>query len=255
MKEVTGIIRIGYGGDAPMLIQVDENRQGVVPPDNIICLEGAWRLTFRLRSTRGGGANWKVRIDGNETSPGGDLPEFLTFGRYNPTLIALIENPMIFWGHKRTCLHNVEAEENILLQTFLLGYNPFSREIIVIADSISPLPLRAKLVQIARAIDEVSPVSQQGNLQIFKLESELEDELRDEDNRHNVARDKKTFLNHTLLGGDVLPHLRFRIHNTLYMPAVVWKGIITSPDHLWEPVFLPAGAYLFAHPEPDINID
>jgi len=179
----------------------------------------------------------------------------LTFGRYNPALYALIENPMIFWGHKRICSHNVEGEKNIIEQTFLPGYNPFTREIIVAADSISPLPLRAKLVQIA--CDEVSPAFTQGNLNIYKLES-LEDELRQEDNCHNVARDKKSFLNHTLLGGDVLPHLRFRLGNILYMPAVVRdRGIVVSPDHVWEPAFLQSGAYLFAHPEPvsDLKID
>jgi len=250
------LIKIGYGGDAPKLIQTDEYRQGVVPPDNIICLKGVWRLVFRLQSTRGGGADWRVRIDEKETAPGGDLPELLSFGRYNPTLIALIENPMIFWGHRMSCSHNAEGEENLIEQTFLPGYNPFTREIIVISDSISSLPLRTKLIQIAQTLreDEVSPAFTQGNLNIYKLESDIEDELR-EDNYRNIARDRKAFLNHTLLGGNVLPLLRFRIHNTLYMPAVVWRGIITSPDHLWEPVFLRAGAYLFAHPEPYNSID
>ena len=250
-----GIIRIGYGGDAPRLIRLGEYRRiyiGVASPDEVVNLEGVWKLYFRLQSTRGGGADWKVRIDGKETTPGGDLPELLSFGRYNPTLIALVENPMIFWGHRVSWFsRNARAEENLIEQTFLPGYNRFTRSIIVIADSISPLPARAKLVQIAQTLreDEVSPAFTQGNLNVYELES-LEDELRQEDNCHNVARDKKRFLNHTLLGGNVLPHLRFRLGNILYMPAVVWKGIITSPDHLWEPVFLQTGAYLFAHPEP-----
>ncbi len=229
----TGKIYLGGEKDAPFVI---DTREKVLPFGRAFRLEGKYEVRFRLRSTAGGGASWEYTLPENH-----DPEVFFSWGRYNPSVRFIAENPTVLWERHGEKLRTPSAQY-FVEQKYLLGYNPFTSRIGIYFDSAEPLPADKALHQCIENLWVT--YFEQGHLRVYPANPEI--------SWSTPYWGVKTFLNHQILGGELLA--KERKDGTLYaLVRFLGKGWIVSPDHLENPIRLyrdEEAYFVLAHPEP-----
>lgn len=119
-------------GKAPM-VRKEFGEFFPVPFNQTFKLEGLWLVDFESESTAGGGADLDV----------GSTDIATGFSAYEPRLRAYVESPQILWlTHSfHGSLEPLKGEE-VLTQSFLRGYDPFTKSIQVFGERVSPDPFQ-----------------------------------------------------------------------------------------------------------------
>jgi len=237
-----GKITIGFNGDAPM---VEERiRRAIIPPTNgqEIQLEGEYLFKYRVQSTARGGARWET----GEALPAEKYHLYASPGPYNRVFYGRIINPIIDW-----LTHDCEdALYPGIVQHYKPGYNIFTK-LIALWGEFKPLKLREVIVGECN-----QQWGKQGHLEVFygyNLKSSMYLDHRDEYDTEIefLKRCKKDFLNHYVLGGEIL----FRWREDEHMYGLLYQeknGWIVSRDHLWEPISVSLGFYVLKHLIPQL---
>ena len=117
-------------GKAPM-IRKESGDCFPVPFNKTLRLQGLWLVDFETESTAGGGADLDV----------GSTDVATGFSAYEPRVRAYVESPQILWLTQsfHGSLEPLTGEE-VLTQSFLRGYDPFTKSIQIFGERVSPDP-------------------------------------------------------------------------------------------------------------------